>query len=307
MSVVMSSPVTAMHQGNAVQSYRTPAIVGGAVLAIGAVASWIHNYATTVSKLWPIQERMNKGKKIGTWCLHKYAVNKPIEPHTPSATFTNNGAWRHDQFDYSAFDRSVYPDLIVAYNQDRFGLMPPDYRRDESEEVRIQNYLYDCIQKEKSELEGYLDTLAEASGCISGWFNVRKTYKQIVRQEGVQSYDQTEWSKEVHDAIGKAMNPAVHTGLLHLIGCKPMYGRVARLYWDLLQRYYRLKKIEQCLVGKLNRPFPVNAEEEAQIKLRSDKHKAQDQTLSNWLWYNTPADSLYKRYERWLSERRPAV
>lgn len=79
MSVVISSPVTAMHHGNAVQSYRTPALVGGAVLAAYSVIWWNDYWKSGNAHVWELEGKLGDKSKIYNWRLDEYAVNKPIK------------------------------------------------------------------------------------------------------------------------------------------------------------------------------------------------------------------------------------
>ncbi|MFI5332869.1 MAG: hypothetical protein ACHQVS_02080 [Candidatus Babeliales bacterium] len=302
MSVVMSSQIAAMHRHAPMSAaYKKIAVVGGIAVAAWWLSDWV-----AAQKCMLSLKKINHKKKIYNWKPVKYRVDRPIESTRNSPTHTNNGAWHNDQFDYYSFNEGVYVDLKNAYNDGNFNIGAEhneheDKRKEEvaaqQEAVRItrehdsdekiQDFLFHKIQAEKKELETYLDRLAETSRYFWNWYNVRKNYKHICKQYSNKLYgDEKDWTHDVHDTIQKAMQPALHTGLFHLIVGKPMYGEIARLYWDLLQRYTRLEKIEEKLKEKIGGKFEATQQEEKRRKELSDKHERQDKTLKMWLWDN---------------------
>lgn len=286
MSVVMSSPMVAMHRHAAPAStmYKKMAVVGGAILAAGYVYSWATDLVKTEIDLYNIQKEINKQpRKMHTWCIQKYDPERPMECERNSATYTNYSSIHEDRFNYAAFD-NVERDLMIDYWQGKFGYVSDAEKKYEGDkESRVRQYFLDCILKEKQELEPHLDKLVNMSKYFGGWYNIRKEYKWLARKQKLNSLQQWQWSSKQYKNVNASMAQILHTDLFHLFLGKSMYGRVARAYWDLEKCYQRLEKIERCLIEKLKMELPGYIAEEARIKNRRQEHDKQDISFIDWI------------------------
>jgi hypothetical protein len=303
MSVVMSSPIVAMHRRAAPVSYRTPAIVGGAVLAAYGVV-WFNDYWKSVNTLiWDLEAKLADASKIYNWRLEQYPVDSQIQKSVKSSPYdhTTSTEGRKDVIDFDNL----------------FARLMADHRKlnlaDNSPEA-----FYKRIHEEKEELLKNIDDLAKLSSYFFNWYNIRKTYKHLcithiplsskdikkdnkdvakkkINLGSSEPTDQTQWPHVFYtEKMEKPIDAATQTNLWHLVVGKPMYGRTARLFWQYLTRYYRLEKIELELKGAKDEhhrliinPEVVKASEDAWTKIkdaRDERAKKEDQVLSSWLY-----------------------
>lgn len=300
MSIVMSAPVDAMRHRHAV-SYKSALMAGAAAATYGIL--WFHDLLATEKVIWPIQKRMQDKTKIYNWRTEKFRSDRPIEQARNSATYTDHTGRESDQHHYYSFDQAVYDALTAACLTGTFGSLSEPGAEHEAQEHkeqgvhvvdarpsddRVQKFLFNRIQEEKRELEEYLDAVVQVSKYWGGWYNIRKAYKEMAGNRYGQEKD---WSNKVHAQLDKAMRSEMRTSLFQLIVGKPMYGTVARLYWDILQSYSRLEAIEECLVVKMNRTIVTSAQEKQRKSDRLKRHAQEDKPFIHWV-----IEPIYERF-----------
>lgn len=286
LGVIMSAPAAAMRYRAMPESvsYKTPALIGGALLAAYGVA-WIYDWITTEKKLAEIHKKIkeiNNHSKMYAWCIQKYDPSRSIEYERNSATFTKHGSRYEDKFNYVAF-ANVERDLMIDYWKGEFGYLDAQNKYEDDKKAKIRQYLLDFIIKEKKELEPHLDELVKMSAYFGRWHNTRKDYKEIAKKQALNPYQQWQWTHKQHENVNNAMQATLGTNLFHLLLGKSMYGKIARIYWDLEKRYQRLEKIERCLIDLLGTEQPQYIAEKERITKRHKEHDKQDQLFKDWI------------------------